>query len=176
MSTIKIANPGSSFNTENTKTDTSSTVSTITVSGGIATITTTAAHGRAVADVVTFSGATGVTGWNSAALTVLAVPSATVFTVATSLAVPTGTVLVLPCFYPLPGDHFFTMGANAVFEYNPTNDGYPNGTDPTATTTLATTWRTVLAASTAGEAYCDGFAMRVRCNATAGTTYWSRVK
>lgn len=178
MSVIKNPVAGSSFATEISTALVSSTVSTITVAAGIATVTTTAPHGLTLTNVsgVTFSGATGVTGWNSAALPLLTVPSTTTFTVATTLAVPTGTVLVLPLLYPNPGDHFFFLGANAVLEYNPTNDGYLNSTDPATTTVLATTWRTLIPVSTANTAYCDGFAMRVRLNATAGTSVWSKVR
>ena len=64
------------------------TISTIAVAGNVATLTTSAAHGLSVGDTLTISGATATSGTGStsqvgfnAQFTVLAITSATIFTV-----------------------------------------------------------------------------------------------
>lgn len=177
MSLQKTPIAGFTFNAE-----VSTTAVPLTVSGtiapdanNIATVTTSGAHGLSVGSYVTFAGA-AVTGYNGTAFKVLAVPSSTTFKIASTLGTSAGTITANVLFYLPAGINFVTTGANAVVEYNPTNDGYPQGVDASQTTVTGATWRTVLAASGAQMVWSDGFGVRINCNGSAGTTRYSQVK
>ncbi len=176
MSVIKNAIPGASFNTEISTAAVPLTVSACSVpSGNIATITTSAAHGlTAGVSVVAFAGTTPST-YNDVNFLVLSTPTTTTFTIATSLGQQTALGTANIVFLPLNGGHFFTLGANANFQYNPDNTGTVQS-DPGSNTVTGATWRTNIAASATGYGACDGYGMRVICNGSAGTSRWSKVR
>lgn len=174
MSINKLPYPGATFNTEQSTALVPISAASSAASGNIITVTATA-HGLSVGQVVTFTGATPTT-YLVTAFTILSVPTADTFTIFSTLgAITFSTGTVVPLFYPASGTWFFSMGANALVEYNPTNDGYPNGPDDNPTRTGAT-WRTIIAASAADIVPCDGFGVRIKCSGTAATSRYSQVK
>jgi len=143
---------------------------TIAISGGVATVTL-ASHLMSVGDQVTFSGVTGATGLNNQTWTVATVPTSGTYTinVGTVTGTPAGTIVQEPVFTLPPGYIFAVLGANAVIEYNP--DNLFN-----SVTASGETWRTIVAASSSNTVYSDGNAVRMRCNGTTATSYYSVVE
>lgn len=161
-------------------------------SSNILTYTTTGAHGLVAGQAVTFTGATP-SGYNTTTFVVLSVPSTTTFTIQTTLGQITVAGSVVPVFFLPAGMYNIVTGANAVVQYNPDNTGYvdagriaastnistpPTATIPAPTPQSATgaTWRTLIAASSNGMFWTDGYGVRLICSGTAATTYYSLVE
>lgn len=144
---------------------------TITLDGTTATVTLTNHLNTIVGQQVTFSGVTGVTGLNGQTWTINAITSANSYTFPCTLTgTPAGTIVQEPVFSIPPGVAFFSLGANAVIEYNADNSY--NAVNGNAT---GQTWRQIFAASTAGSVPSDGFAVRLRCSGTTATSYFTMV-
>lgn len=168
--------PGYCFGTELSTAVYKTTATSITIASGIATVVCTA-HGRAVGDLVTFSGitGTGVTGLNSGVWQVIAVTDANTYTFATAYAGSVGgTIIQEPLIFPAPGTYAIVAGANAVVEYNSDNAYTTPAVMAAATTTP--NWRTLCAASASDSFKTDGVSVRIRCNGTSATTYYSQYK
>ncbi len=172
MALPKIPVSGTCFQTEQSSAQLPVSITSVTITGGVATVTAAAAHGLVAGNTFTFSGSTGVTGLNGTTWTVQSVSSTTVFTFLTSLAgTVAGTIVLDPVLVPSNGIYNVTVGANAVVQYNPDNTGIPQNSS-TGNVTGAT-WRTLVAASSSGSFTTDGYGIRILCNGTTGTTYWS---
>lgn len=199
MSIQKIPAAGFTFNPE-----VSTTLIPVAGSGtptpanGVLTFTTTGAHGMVAGQGVTFTTTVSAVAptdyYTKTMFVVLSVPSTTTFTIATA---NTGQVTTagtaVPIFLTKAGMHFFVTGANAKVQYNPDNTGYVQVGDllsstnttvpptdtvsaPVPTSVYNATWRDVVAVSSAGMVYMDGFGMRIICSGGAGTTVWSNIK
>ena len=194
MSIQKLPVAGLSFQTEISYALIQRTGSTTpTPANGLVTVTTTAAHGLAAGQAVTFSGA-NPTYYNTRTFVVLSVPSTTTFVIATaSTAAIVSFGTVIPIYIPGPGMWFCTTGANAAVYYNPDNTGYveigdlqvsanlttaPTDTVPSPTPISASgaTWRSLIAASSSGMFWSDGFCIQLQTTSSSGTTYLSRVE
>jgi len=121
------------------------------------------------------TGATGVTAVNGVTLPILAIPSTTTMLVYAPLSGTNPTVTgasFQPVFVPSYGEYNFTLGANCVMQYNPDNTGSP--VVPPAASLPAPTWRSLFAASTAGQVDLDGAGqMIILASGGAGTSRWS---
>ncbi len=145
---------------------------TITLDGTNATVTLTSHLNTIVGQQVTFSGVTGVTGLNNQTWTIGTITSANSYTFPCTLTgTPAGTIVQHPVFTLPAGIAFFSLGANAVIEYNPDNsyNATNGGTSGTQT------WRQIFAASTAGTVPSDGYSVRLRCSGTTATSVFSVV-
>ena len=132
---------------------------------GTATVTL-ASHLRTAGDLVTFSGSTGVSGFNGNTYTVLSVTNSGVYVIACSLTGTLGGTIVQEPVVNLPiGMNFIITGANAVVEYNP-----DNSYNSTTSQGTGQTWRQLIAASAAGCVASDGTGVRLRCSGTTATT------
>jgi hypothetical protein len=161
---------GYMFNTEVSVTRFKLSGASIAISGTTATVTL-ASHLMSVGDLVTFSGVTGATGLNNQTWTVLTVPTTGTYTFdcGTVTGTPAGTIVQEPVFLLPSGMNFVITGANAAIEYNPDNLY-------TASNSSGETWRSILPVSLQGMVYSDGNAVRIRCNGTTATTYYSNVE
>lgn len=172
MSIQKLGVPGIYYATEVADAVYKTSVTSITISGGVATVTATA-HGLSVGSWTSFSGVTGtgVTGLNGDCWQVLTVPTANTYTFATSLSgTPGGTIIQEPLTILAAGTWVYVLGANGLMEYNPDNKFGQSGNGS------AGTWRTLTAASATGVVTTDGFAVRFRHNGTTATSYLSQVE
>lgn len=171
----------------------------------ILTYTTSGAHGLAAGQNVTFTGATPAA-YNTTTFVVLSVPTTTTFTIyvlPSGSSTALGQVTVAGSVVPIrilgsgktskAGMYFITTGANAVVQYNPDNTGYTDQgailsgaqlttppTDSVSPTVPASvtgaTWRTLIAASSQGMVWSDGYGVRILFSGSAGTTLWSEVE
>lgn len=145
---------------------------TITLDGTNATVTLASHLNTIVGQQVTFSGVTGVTGLNNQTWTIATIPTSGTYTFPCTLTgTPAGTIVQHPVFTLPYGYNFFSLGANAVIEYNA--DNTYNATN--GGTSGAQTWRQIFAASTAGSVPSDGFAVRLRCSGTTATSTFTNV-
>lgn len=173
MSDNQIIIPGQFWKAEVNDTKVKSSVTSITIAGGTATVVATA-HGLAVGDYFTVSGATGtgVTGLNGTMYQVTGVTDANTFTFATALTGTVGgTVILEPCTLLSSGTYHINTGANATVEFNPDSTGYLNDS-------TASTWRLRQTVSVNGGYHqTDGLSLRVRhpSAGSAGSTFISRV-
>lgn len=174
MSLLKLPVAGSTF-----KTELSTAAVPLTGSGtptpdanNSLTLTTTAAHGLTVGMGVIVTGSSN-SAYDNVVLQVLSVPSTTTLVVASSLGQVTGTWTLVPVIFPAAGTYCCVTGANATIMYSPDNKGYAqsayNGT------LSGGTLRTLIAASSQGYFWTDGFGVMIVCSGSAGTTYYSQV-
>jgi hypothetical protein len=176
MSVLKPSTIGGfSFNTEisNSQVPIATTSSSLGSDGVTLTVTTATAHGLLAGQHVTFSGATPST-YNGTFFQILAVPTTTTFTIYTTLGAATfSSGTTIRGLFLTNGFYYVTFGANASFQYNPDNTGYPNtsGDNPTRTGAV---WRTPTNPGTC--LYFDGFGMAILLGGSAGTTLISKVK
>ena len=174
MATTKMAVPNDYFSPEVTFALGSATVTSITISGGIATVAHTS-HGFSTGQLITWSGVTGagVTGLNGAhwQITVTGVNSYTFPTTLTGT--PGGTEVVQPIYIFAAGYWNTVVAANCIIEYNPDN----TADAPLANSLGVTgaTWRTLVATSSSGDFNTDGWAVRARCVSTTANSYFSQV-
>ena len=121
------------------------------------------------------SGATVNTAVNGVTFAIAAIPSTTTMLVWCTLTGTNPTVTSAnfnPVFCLTNGNYNLSLGANCVVQYSPDNNGYPQ-VAPNTTITGAT-FRTVLAASAAGQLVFDGVGQSfVIANGSAGTSRWS---
>lgn len=173
MSTRRIVRAGSWFNTEISNALFKLQVATgIVVANGVATVTS-ASHLLSTGDLVTFSGATGATGFNAATwgpVTVLTSSTYT-FPVPAGLVTPGGTIIQEKLYFPPAGQWQALLGANGQLEYDP---GNLYGSNP-ANSGLDVTWRIAIAASAGGYFETDGYAYRFRENGTTATSVFSQI-
>ena len=174
MSTMKMPLPNDYFSPEVTFALGSATVTSITITGGIATVAHTS-HGFSTGQLITWSGVTGagVTCLNGAhfQITVTGVNSYTFPT--TLVGTPGGTEVVQPIYIFSSGYWNVLVAANAIIEYNPDNTA-----DAPLTSSLGVTgatWRTLVATSTSGDFFTDGWAVRARCVSTTANSFFSQV-
>jgi len=169
MSIMKIGVAGYSFQTEISYATFKASVTSITLTGALATVVATA-HGRAVGDIVTFSGVTGVTALNITHWQVASVTDANTYTfVSTLTGTAAGTIIQEPIVLPGIGQWICITAANCVVEYNPDNTGVVSLTGGTSST-----WRALVAASSGGGFQSDGSGIRIRFNGTTATSTFSR--
>ena len=170
MSAMKIGIPGMMFNAEASTARFLLSGAAITLDGTLATVTLASHLFTTAGQQVTFSGCTGVTGLNDQTWTINAVTSTSVYTFPCALTgTVTGTIVQEPVVTLPIGTNFIVTGANAIVQYNPDNKF-------NAVNASGETWRTVVAASSAGMVVSDGNAVRLRCNGTTATTYYSTVE
>ena len=174
MSDRKIVLPGSWFATEITRTTFLLSGASISLSGTKATVTL-ASHLLVTGDYVTFSGTTSTTGLNTATWGPITKTASGTYTFpCTITGSPGGTIVQEKLYFFAAGVWTCLVGANGAIEYCPNNNwgkAAPNG-DGTDTT-----WRTLVAASTAyGRSFStDGYSVRFRDNGTTATSYFSKV-
>ena len=173
MGIKKIGTPGYFFGTEATHAEAQASVTSITIAGGIATVSQTS-HGYSTGQLLTYSGitGTGVTGLNGAHWTIT-VTGANSYTFPTTLTGTVGGIILAQPVTVLPyGDYFAALAANVVIEYNPDNTAdYNSGIGITGAT-----WRTLIPASGSGMFSTDGNAVRVRAVSTTANSYISQVE
>lgn len=174
MSNVGILVPGITFQPEVTISAVqSATVTGVTITGQNINVNLTS-HGLTVGTYFTFSGVTGATGLNDQTWQVSSVTDANNFVAliaagSTVTGTPAGTIVVQRVFFPNAGIALVTTAGNARVEYSP-NNGQPG--------VPGQTWRTLIAASSAGTAWFDGnaFSTRIRVStATAGNTLYSTI-
>lgn len=145
----------------------------IVLDGTNATVTLASHLNTIVGQQVTFSGATGPGAQlNGQTWTISAIASSSVYSFPCSLpaGTATGTIVQEPVFTLPPGWSIVRTGANAVVEYNS-----DNGFNALSGAQTAPAWKVLLAVSVVGLAPSDGYAVRIRCNGTTATTYFSPI-
>lgn len=169
MSIMKIGVPGTTFQTELSYATFKTSVTSITLTGSLATVVATA-HGLSVGSLTTFSGVTGVTALNGTIWQVASVTDANTYTFTTTLTgTPAGTIIQEPVILPAAGQWICTTAANCLVEYNPDNTGVVSTTGGTSST-----WRTLIAASSLGSFATDGYGIRIRFSGTTATSTFSK--
>lgn len=167
----KIGVPGYYFHTEATHAEAQASVTSISISGGTATVTQTS-HGYTTGQLVTFSGVTGVTGLNGAHWQITVTGTNTYTFPTTLTGTPAGTILAQPVTVLGYGTYFAALAANVVVEYNPDNTADINQ----GIGVVGATWRTLIPASGSGTFSTDGNAVRVRAVSTTASSYISQVE
>jgi hypothetical protein len=171
MTIGKIGVPGLFFATEVLHAEAQASVTSISISGGVATVTQTS-HGYTTGQLVTFAGVTGVTALNGAHWQITSTGANTYTFPTTLTGSPAGTILAQPVTVLSYGQHFAALAANVVIEYNPDNTADINqGIGITGAT-----WRTLIPASGSGMISTDGNAVRVRAVTTTANSYISKVE
>ena len=173
MGTMKMGLPNDYFGTVVAYAKVQGSVTSISITGGVATATQTS-HGYATGDLVTFSGitGTGVTGLNGAHWQVTST-GANTYTFITSLTGTVGgTILAQPIYLFTTGEWQILNGVNGIVEYNPDNT-----VDSAIISSqgVVGTWRSAVPVSTSAFFHTDGYAYRFRANGTTATSYFSPV-
>lgn len=150
---------------------------TTSASGVVSIANASTGHGPTAAGLTYFqiSGATVNTAVNAVTFAIYSIPSTTTMLVWCTLTGTNPTVTAAnfnPVFCLTNGNYNLSFGANCAAQYNPDNTGYPQ-IAPNTTLTGAT-FRSVLAASAAGQLVFDGVGQTfVIANGSAGTSRWS---
>lgn len=177
-------------------------IATVTFAGAHG-LTMTPAAGTAPNYFGTFTGVTGITGTgtlNGPIFRILAIPSATTLQIYTTVTAGTFTAGTFVPIFLLPGSAQigssfvngptmlgvgvapalvtagmanFTLGANCVVQYYPANDSFINDPLSGNTQNAPAATRTLIAASTNGQAWLDGPTTVIAASGGAGTSRWS---
>ncbi len=154
----------------------------IAVAASVATVTL-ASHLLATGDYVTYSGATGATGFNGATWGPVTVTSSSVYTFPCALVTPGGTIVQEKLYFCSAGDWTIFADVNGNLEYNAdqllglnsSQGGIVKGN-----VTGPDVWRILQIGAAVGAGSTsftsDGFSFRFRDMGTTATSYFSKVK
>lgn len=146
----------------------------ITLDGTTATVTLASHLNTVVGQQVTFSGATGVTAINNQTWTISSIPTTGTYTFPCSLTGTVGGTIVQEPVFTMPqGFSYALVNANANIEYCSDNSYIAtNGSQTSPTWKIYVTGNATPVPALVAS---DGFSVRLRCNGTTATTYFSVV-
>jgi hypothetical protein len=140
-------------------------------------------HGPSYANLTYFQ-LTGVTvvALSGVTFAIASIPTTTTMTFYCTLTgTPTLTsATFVPVWVPTAGNYNLVTGANCTVQYNPDNNGAPQvpygNSSVNFSTQTGATFRTLLAASSAGQIEFDGVGQTIiLASGSAGTTRWSNL-